>query len=146
LASITAKQAAAMALLIVLALSGCAATPSITRAKFVIPEGYQARNIKFKDAIGEGIILEPLYKSKLETLRENAAIKNNKLTAEIAAGTLAAVTAYNAADSYFKSRNLRTNYFVSMAATAGSAYAAAAISGAIYDMFAPKINRHTPGF
>lgn len=122
-------------------LSGCAATQE-KKVNHIIPDGYQARYIKFKDAAGEGLIFEPVFKSRLDILKETAAFKNNRLTAEIAAGTAAAIASYSAIGSYFRVKDITPNYLASLAAAACSAYAAAALAGAVYDMLVPGPKRH----
>jgi hypothetical protein len=117
---------------ILILMPGCASAPA-GRAMIAVPEGYEMRQVKLKDTDQTGVIFEQKFTSKPDILRQNAAWLNNRQTAEIAAGTTAAVAAYAMTDAYFKSKNQKTNPFIAMGATAGSAYAAAAIAGAVYD-------------
>lgn len=134
---ISARQAIIAGVFLMSIISGCA-TPSNDRANFKAPDGYELRMVKCRDLAEECAIFEPKIPSKLDFLREQAALKNNRQTAGIAAGAGAVIAAYAATDAYFRARNEKPNPFVSMAATAGSAYAAAAIAGVVYDFFAPR--------
>ncbi|HRU38697.1 MAG TPA: hypothetical protein P5511_02375 [Candidatus Goldiibacteriota bacterium] len=129
---------------IAIIFSGCATIPEDSAGR-ASADGYKARIIVYGDNIADGIVFEPVYKTRLDLLRESAGLANNRLTAEVAAGTAAAVTAYIAADACCKSLNIKPNFIVSMAATAGSAYAAAAIAGFVYDMLAARKAKKNAG-
>ncbi len=129
-------QAAVMSAVFLLFLSGCAST-SAKKAEFTVPDGYEMRLVRLRDLKEPGFVLEPVYRSRLEIMKESAAYKNNRLTAEIAAGTAAAVAAYCITDPFFKGKNQKAGPFISLAASAGAAYAAAAIADVVYDWLAP---------
>ena len=84
------------------------------------------------------VIVRAKRLTRLEVLKKEAVKKNNKQTVEIAAGAAAAVAAYIGTTAYFNIKNEKPNDLAGLAVTAASAYAAAFIAGALYDLFADK--------